>query len=221
MGNDFATKSILKIGVRDHLTKSFAQKYSMEIFWTITDLRTRALTKTTGPYPSSQNQVAISVESGTSKRKQQFSTSMIGWRKTRMSCFFHLHYPKSLLSFLLGFQTSSILWTGTVNLVTNLVGPKQKTMRHTLLGTNISDTQGTFEDDFPSPVWWDMDKRSLGNKKNSNPETLKWLSQVRSFLGLNFLCRIRQLIMWFQADVAYPRWGHGPVGVDPRGSPQW
>ena len=93
---------------------------------------------------------------------------MIGWRKTSMSCFFHLHYPKSLLSFLLGFQTSSILWTGTSQSSHESSWTQAKhTMRHTLLGTNISDTQGTFEDDFPSPVWWDIDKRSLGNKNKT------------------------------------------------------
>ena len=69
LGNDFATKNILKIGVRDHLTKSFVQKYSMEIFWTITDLRTRALTKTTGPLPFLSESSSASVESGNLKKK--------------------------------------------------------------------------------------------------------------------------------------------------------
>ncbi len=37
-----------------------------------------------------------------------------------------------------------------------LVGRSPFLIGDTLLGINESPTQGTFEDDFPFPVWWDM-----------------------------------------------------------------
>lgn len=82
-----------------------------------------------------------------------------------MSCFFHLHYPKSLLSFLLGFQTSSILWTGTSQSSHESSWTQAKnTMRHTLLVRLKMIFLLPFGEIWTNVPWV---------KKNSNPETLK------------------------------------------------